>query len=83
MRTKIILIVFLAIFSFLNNLIISFDSLQEMTNQTDVEVFLQTIDPNINCNQGYIRLIIRYLIYFVFFFDINDIKSVKNLYEKN
>lgn len=79
MRFKIILILTLLIFSFVNNLIIHFDSLQEMTKNQDVEVFYQIADPAIQSedyHQRYIKTVSQYVVYFVFFYNSEDLYSI-------
>lgn len=80
MRIKIIILIMLALLSFINNILNRFDDLQFMIEDTCVETFLKTVDPNIHSDESYVYLIIKYLVYFIFFFDIGDVKTIKNLY---
>lgn len=75
MNYKVIIVLSLAFVSFVNNLVIHFDTLQEITEEVDVSVFY--ID---NGGEGetksYLKTLAGYLIYFVFYYDVNDPLSV-------
>lgn len=79
MRFKIILILTLLFFSFVNNLIMHFDSLQEITKEQDLEVFYQMADPTLE-NEGYLKkyveTISQYVVYFVFFYNTDNLYSI-------
>lgn len=70
MNTKLFILTFLAIICFINNLFTNFDVLQDMVEDTDLNVVL--IDKGTSGKQSsYPKLIFRYLVYYVFFYDIS------------
>lgn len=79
MNNKIIIILALLIFSFINNTIISFDYLKDITSKTETVVFYSKIEPRVETEKPickYIKTIYKYSVYFVFFFDIENLPSV-------
>lgn len=68
MNYKILIILFLAIICFLNNLLINFDVLQEITENAEVSALL--IDKSADIKpKKYFKMLYRYLVYYVYFYD--------------
>lgn len=69
----------LLIFSFLNNLIIGFDNLKNITENVDEEVFFQMVDSEIEQERpvkSYFKTLYKYLIFYIFYFNIEDLPSI-------
>ncbi len=68
MNYKILIMVFLAIICFINNLMINFDVLQEITENVEVTALL--IDKAADVKPlNYFKMLYRYLVYYVYFYD--------------
>lgn len=79
MKYKITILLFLLVFSFINNLIISFDNLKNITENTDEEVFLMMADYQIeptSSKASYFKIIYKYFLFYIFYFNIDDLPSV-------
>ena len=73
MNNKIIIILALLVFSFINNTIIAFDYLKDITSEVEPVVFYHKIEKPV---KKYIKTIYKYSVYFIFFFDIDNLPSV-------
>lgn len=76
---KVLLIIVLVVVSFINNLLLGFDNLKNLNEDTDIECFLVDIDPNINIEKRYqkkLKTIYQYIIFYIFFYNINDPSSI-------
>lgn len=76
---KVLLIIVLVVVSFINNLLLGFDNLKKLNEDTDIECFLVDIDPNINIEKRYqkkLKTIYQYIIFYIFFYNINDPSSI-------
>lgn len=68
MNYKILIILCLAVICFLNNLLINFDVLQEITENVEVATLL--IDKAADVKpKKYLKMLYRYLVYYVYFYD--------------
>lgn len=79
MKFKIIILLFLLVFSFVNNLIIGFENLKNITKNVDEEVFFMKVDYEIeptNKVKGYVKTLYKYFIFYIFYFNIDDLPSV-------
>ena len=70
MNNKIIIILALLVFSFINNTIIAFDYLKDITSEVEPRVEIE------KPVKKYIKTIYKYSVYFIFFFDIDNLPSV-------
>lgn len=78
LKGKVIFIFVLVVFSFFNNIVLTFDKLKELTKNQEIEVFFQRIDDTVeveNAPTSYVKMIGKYILYFVFFYNIDDITS--------
>ncbi len=70
MNYKLLIMIFLAVTCFINNLFVNFDVLQEMVEETEVATML--IDKGIEATPTkYPKMIFRYLIYYLYFYDFS------------
>lgn len=79
MKVKITILLFLLVFSFVNNLIIGFENLKNITKNVDEEVFFMKVDYEIeptNKEKKYFKTLYKYFIFYVFYFNIDDLPSV-------
>lgn len=82
MKVKTIIVLFILIVSFLNNILINFNTLKKITNNIEKEVLLAKVDPRIKIDKptsSYIKIIFKYVIYFIFFFDVSTPSTVIDL----
>lgn len=70
MNNKIIIILALLVFSFINNTIIAFDYLKDIASEVEPRVEIE------KPVKKYIKTIYKYSVYFIFFFDIDNLPSV-------
>lgn len=75
-----LIVLFAAGFSFINNTLYSLDNLQELTGSTDIAVFYQTVDVEVQTEDHYLGMIFDYIIYFIFNINIKDIFSIIETY---
>ena len=75
MNNKIIIILALLVFSFINNTIIAFDYLKDIASEVEPVVFYHKVEPRVEIEK-YIKTIYKYSVYFIFFFDIDNLPSV-------
>lgn len=80
MRILVLIVLFAAGFSFINNTLYSLDNLQELTGSTDIAVFYQTVDVEVKTEDHYLGMILDYIIYFIFNINIKDIFSIIETY---
>jgi len=76
---KVSILLLLAIFSFINNLFLHFDQLKHIHQEETVEVFYMKVEPDVEMDHpigSYIKTIYDYTLYFIFFFNIHDIRSI-------
>lgn len=81
LKFKITILLFLLVFSFVNNLIIGFENLKNITKNVDEEVFFMKVDYEIeptNKVKKYFKTLYKYFIFYVFYFNIDDLPSVIN-----
>lgn len=79
LKYKVTILLVLLVFSFVNNLIIGFENLKNITENADEEVFFMMVDVQIEPEkptQRYIKTIYKYLIFYIFYFNIDDLPSV-------
>lgn len=79
MNNKIIIILALLVFSFINNAIIAFDYLKDIASEVEPVVFYHKVEPRVEIEKPvkkYIKTIYKYSVYFIFFFDIDNLPSV-------
>lgn len=79
LKLKITILLFLLVFSFVNNLIIGFENLKNITKNVDEEVFFMKVDYEIeptNKVKKYFKTLYKYFIFYVFYFNIDDLPSV-------
>lgn len=79
LKYKIIILLFLLVFSFVNNLILGFDNLKNITKEVDEEVFFMKVDYEIEPSsktKSYMKTLYKYFIFYVFYFNIDDLPSV-------
>jgi len=80
MKVKIVIIICLTIFAFLNNFIIHFDEIKTMTNNVDMTVFVSTLDARIEKESSATKVFGQYLLFSLYFFNITDLRSILKLY---
>lgn len=79
LKYKIVILLGLLVFSFVNNLIIGFENLKNITKDVDEEVFFMKVDYEIeptNKTKNYVKTLYKYFIFYVFYFNIDDLPSV-------
>lgn len=78
MNIKITIVLLLGFISVLNNLIIYFDTVQEITEDVDKEAFFIE-NGSSNDFKGYVKMIWQYIVYFIYFYDFDKPISVLEL----
>ncbi len=76
---KILIVSILILFSFFNNLLFGFENLKAIHRTSDVECFLVSIDSNIKVENPFlsqVKIVYKYLVFYLFFFDISNPSSV-------
>ena len=76
----------LFVISGINNFLRSFDILKEVNNDATLECFLYDVNPNVEIEKPfseYIQTIFKYIIYFIFFYNIDDPISIIEMYNYN
>lgn len=79
LKYKVTILLVLLVFSFVNNLILGFENLKNITENADEEVFFMMVDVQIEPERPimrYVKTIYKYLIFYVFYFNIDDLPSV-------
>ncbi|HON64732.1 MAG TPA: hypothetical protein PLA20_07385 [Bacilli bacterium] len=80
MKIKIAIIICLTVFAFLNNFIIHFDEVKALTNDVDITIMVATLDPRVEKAPGSLKVFWHYLLFFLYFFNPNDLRSILKLY---
>lgn len=80
MRFLMLVVIFLAGFSFINNTLYSLDHLQELTGSSDQAIFYQMVDTEVQTNDHYLGMLFDYFIYFIFNINIKNIFSIIDTY---
>lgn len=71
MNYKLLGLIGLAIICFINNLLVNFDGLQKIVETTEVTTVM--VDKGIEEKPiNYIKMIYRYLVFYVYFYDAYD-----------
>lgn len=80
MRTLMLIVIFAAGFSFINNTLYSLDQLQELTGSSDIAIFFQMVDGEVQTEDHYLGMLFDYFVYFVFNINLKDIFSIIDTY---
>ncbi len=76
---KALLVIVLLCISFVNNFLLSFDTLKEVNNDTTLECFLVDVNQNVEIEKpfwSYLKTIYQYVVYFIFFYNTEDLYSI-------
>lgn len=79
---KVTLIVFLIVFCAINNFLHSYDDFKMLNQTVNVECMMYNINPNINVDnslKSYLENIYDYFVYYIFFYNNNDYKSIVDI----
>ena len=76
---KVLIVTGLIIFSFINNILLGFENLRSINEETEVECFFVNVNPQISLEKpfsSHLKVIYKYTIFYLFFYDISDPSSV-------
>lgn len=79
---KVLIVIILVCLSFINNLLLTFDNLKDLNKSSDLACLVSVVDPSIKVEEETINkvsLMYKYIIYFIFFYNINDPTSIKDI----
>jgi len=76
---KVLIVTGLIIFSFINNILLGFENLRSINEETEIECFFVNVNPQISLEKpivSHLKVIYKYTIFYLFFYDISDPSSV-------
>lgn len=76
---KVLIVTILLLFSFFNNLLFGFENLKKINQHIDQECFLVNVNPQIEIDKPFIKqikVIYKYVVFYLFFYNIEDPSSV-------